>query len=519
MTANKRIFLNIIATYGRSLYALAVGLFSSRWVLMTLGQTDYGLFGVVGGLVAFVAFFNTIMAGSVGRFYAYAVGQTRRTDTRELRLDECRRWFSIAVAIHTSLPVVLTIIGWPVGEWAVCNILVIPPDRVAACLWVWRFSCVACFFSMVNVPFQAMYTAKQEIAELTIYSFATTTLNFIFLYYAVSHPGDWLVRYSCWTCFLSVTPQLLICLRACLVYQECRFSLPFVWDGVRFKKILSYAGARFFGAFATIFTNQGTALLVNRYLGPMGNAAMTVANSASSHALTLSNSLSGALWPAITNAAGEKRRDVVIKLSNTACKFGAILVLIFAIPLSVEIQWVMRIWLKTPPAGADFLCTVLLYVLAVDKMTDGLWMSIFAEGKIAAYEITIGIVGASLLFIVWFFLGLGWGVVAYGVARAIGKIPSVVIRLHYAHKIVGINPWIWIKTIGLPILFCTVLSVLVSLLPRVMMGESFVRTMLSTALTWTVFIPCIWFFSLDLDEKAFVATRVKKFTGGLLTHG
>lgn len=50
MTQNQRIFLNVVATYGRSLYALVVGLFSSRWVLMSLGQTDYGLYGVVGGL-------------------------------------------------------------------------------------------------------------------------------------------------------------------------------------------------------------------------------------------------------------------------------------------------------------------------------------------------------------------------------------------------------------------------------------------------------------------------------------
>jgi hypothetical protein len=38
MSPNKRIFLNIIATYGRSLYALVLGLFTARWVLQALGQ-------------------------------------------------------------------------------------------------------------------------------------------------------------------------------------------------------------------------------------------------------------------------------------------------------------------------------------------------------------------------------------------------------------------------------------------------------------------------------------------------
>ena len=60
MTPNRRIFLNIVATYGRSVFALFCGLFSSRWVLMSLGQEDYGFWGVVGGLVAFIGFITAL---------------------------------------------------------------------------------------------------------------------------------------------------------------------------------------------------------------------------------------------------------------------------------------------------------------------------------------------------------------------------------------------------------------------------------------------------------------------------
>ena len=34
MTANRRIFLNIVATYGRSLYALVIGFFCGWWLVM-----------------------------------------------------------------------------------------------------------------------------------------------------------------------------------------------------------------------------------------------------------------------------------------------------------------------------------------------------------------------------------------------------------------------------------------------------------------------------------------------------
>ena len=65
MTQNRRIVLNIVATYVspegvarvakralcgvRSVYGAVLGLFTARWVLMSLGQVDYGLFGVIGG--------------------------------------------------------------------------------------------------------------------------------------------------------------------------------------------------------------------------------------------------------------------------------------------------------------------------------------------------------------------------------------------------------------------------------------------------------------------------------------
>ena len=150
MTENRRIVLNIVATCGRSLFALACGVFGGRWALMSLGEVNYGLHGLVAGLTVFISFFNDVLGASLGRFYALAVGRARVMG--DDGVEECRRWFSLAVLIHAILPVCLFVVGWPVGEWAIRHYLTIPPDRVAACLWVFRFSCVGCFIGMVSVP-------------------------------------------------------------------------------------------------------------------------------------------------------------------------------------------------------------------------------------------------------------------------------------------------------------------------------------------------------------------------------
>ena len=91
MTANRRIFLNIVATYGRSLYALVIGLFCGRWTLMSLGQEDYGLWGVVGGLTVFISLLNSILAGTVGRFHALSVGASTVASDKCQALEEWLR--------------------------------------------------------------------------------------------------------------------------------------------------------------------------------------------------------------------------------------------------------------------------------------------------------------------------------------------------------------------------------------------------------------------------------------------
>ena len=77
MTQNRRIVLNIVATYGRSLYALVLGLFTARWVLMSLGQVDYGLFGVVGEMVG-----RWLGRGENGKIYGNVMNVARQISRR-----------------------------------------------------------------------------------------------------------------------------------------------------------------------------------------------------------------------------------------------------------------------------------------------------------------------------------------------------------------------------------------------------------------------------------------------------
>lgn len=474
---------------------------------MALGEVDYGLMGLVGGLTAFISFINSLMSTAVARFFAFSVGKAQATGSEGL--DDCRRWFNVALLIHSVVPVILLILGYPAGVWAVRSFLTIPADRVPDCIWVWRFVCLSCFLSMVSVPFNAMYTAKQYIAELTIYTFVTATLNVVFLYYAVSHPGSWLVGVSLWTCILGIIPQVIIALRALWIFPECRIMPHYMTDRARIKEIAIYAFYRFFGALSIMIKSQGIAILVNKFLGPAKNASMNVASSVSGHCNGLSGAFLGALSPAITNAFGAGDMGRVKKLSFEACKMSAVMTLIFVLPLIVEVQEIFRLWLKNPPDGAANVCVFLMIALVLENMTCGLYIPIFASGIIKGYQITCLIFGVLVLPIAWVLMVLGHGLVSIAYALLSGQIFYAVIRVYFTKRICGFSPKKWVFGIFMPVVCSSVISVFVGMsLVLAWLKPSFIRVIITTIMVNLTFIPLVWFFVLDDAERSIVKNKL-----------
>lgn len=485
---------------------------------MALGEVDYGLMGVVGGLTVFISFFNNILAGSISRFYAFSVGAAQKGGNEQAGLEECRRWFSVASSIHTIVPLALMLIGYPIGIWAIENYLTIPPDRVHTCLWVFRFVCVSCLLSMVSVPLQAMYTAKQYIAELTIYSFVTSTLNVVILYYMVTHPGVWLATLAFWLCLLSVVPSLIISIRAYIIFPECRLRRKHLFNLPDIRELLSFAGWNFFGALGNLLKGQGLAILVNKMLGPVFNASMNIANTVAGHTQTLSGAMVGAFMPAITSARGAEDRGRMISLVHKTCKFGAVLILPFAIPLVIEIEEVMIIWLKNPPAQSGFLCVWLMAVLILEKMTTGHWVVISANGKIAWYQFIVGLLFVATLPIAWIMMKCGLGIYAVGYALFTTLALVAIVRIIAVKILLNISPRYWMFRILVPIIGVSVISAAVGYIPSLYMAASFWRVCVTTVVSNVVLIPLILFIVLDASEREFFKAKLNVLVSKIRAH-
>ena len=511
MTQNRRILLNTLATYGRSVFGVLCGIFSTRWVLEALGQVDFGLYAVVGGMAIFLSFLNIQLAGAVSRYYAYSIGQAKVAVDVDSGIKECRAWFTTAVLIHTVVPLVLVIVGWPIGIYAIkYGWISVPMERLDACLWVWRFVCVFAFFGMLTIPFQAMYTAKQYIAELTIYSFIQTFAKTAFIYYMVVTPKDWLVSYAFAMGLITVLPQIVICLRAWKVFPECRIMPSALKEFNRVKNVASYAIWTAIGGMGYVASHQCMGILHNNFFGARIVSAFGISQTVSGEAASLTSALQGAFQPAITTACGSGDLNGMREMAFRVCKVGTLLTLMFAIPMALEIDEVLRLWLKTPPPYASPMCLCTLAFIVIEKLSCGHLTAVNATGKIARFQVVRGILRTLVIPLAIIPAWLDWGPVAVSAALPVSVVFVDIGDVIIARNRVGMSVRRWVKDVVFSMGIVTILSFAVGMMPRLFLSASFWRVVLTTVFSLGTLSLCAWFVVLSKNEQDRLRCRVMR---------
>lgn len=503
--------MNTAATYARMILSAGFTLFASRWVLDALGQTDFGLYSLVGSVIVFIIFLNSVMSGSASRFYSLSIG---RGDSQELA-----NWFNAAFGLHAALATILVLVGWPLGEWVVANWLTVPVDRQPTCLWVFRVSLISAFVNMVSVPFVGMFYARQRIAELAVWGLLQTFLVFCLGYGIGYFQGDRLLAYSIGMVGILVLVQSIQVGRAIGLFPECRPDRRRCFNPARVRRIASFAGWNLIGTTGGLLRDQGTAILLNLHFGPTMNAAYGVATQVSAQTNQLASAMLGAFTPEITAREGRGERGGMLSLAHQASKFGTILVMLFAIPLMVEMDFVLRLWLHDPPAHAAGFCRFMLATFLVERTTTGLMIALNAKGSIAAYQITVG--GGLLLT-----LPLAWFLVRWtGIPTSVGGAILLTMlgvslgRAYWAARHLDSSIVGWLKGVVAPCLVVGAVSALAGMAVHVAIPDSIPRMLLVGIVSVTTILAGAWFVSFSATEKVFLIGKVAALKSRLGSRG
>jgi O-antigen/teichoic acid export membrane protein len=517
MTSSQRIVFNTLATYGRSVLTFGLNLFTARWVLLALGQVDLGLFGVVGSIIGFVGFISMVMSGAVTRFYAYSIGHGKTLSPPDALVD-LRQWFNTALAVYLVLPLLLVLIGLPIGEYAIRHWLTIPPDRLAASLWVFRISLLGAFLGMAAVPYTAMYTAYQFITVLVVFDVIRAVLLFFGTLALLSYPGDRLIAYAVLMMFVSAGTPLMLVMLARLRFTACRVVWREWFDRSRLVKLFSFAGWQMFGGVGAILRNQGSAILVNLHFGPSANAAYSISNQISGQASTLAGAIQNALTPAITTAEGSGHREQAIDLSLRACKFSTFLALVLILPLLLEMDEVLHLWLKVPPDHTAVLSCCMMTMMIIDKLTFGHMILVAAHGRIALYQAMLGTVFILTLPLAWLLIKLGMGIISVGIAFVATVSVASIGRVIFCRSLFGMNPKIWLIRVVGPLVMLMVIAGGLGALCVWSFPSGLPRLCLTVAVVEVVILTLGWWGVFDAKERGFalrmfsaISQKVKAF--------
>lgn len=339
-SSNRKIAKNTFYLYGRLLLSIGVSLYTVRVVLETLGVQNYGIYGVVGSIVTVFGFLNGTMAGATSRFLNFELG----TENRE-RLNAT---FSTALLIHLSIPILLLLLGETVGLWFVNNRLDIAPERMVAANWAYQMSLLASVFTIIQIPYTAAIMAHEKMNVYALTELLHVILKFLILLPLIFFKQfDNLIFYSVLIVLVSMTVFLVYrgyCVRH---FSECRCH-PAVHRDL-LKEMLSFSGWDVYGNLAHTLRAQGMIVILNRIGGTVLNAAGTITMQVSGTLTSFASSLISAFRPQIIQNYAACDYARMLSLLNNCARYCFLLMGLFAVPMIIEMDYILRIWLVDPP--------------------------------------------------------------------------------------------------------------------------------------------------------------------------
>jgi O-antigen/teichoic acid export membrane protein len=354
-----------------------------------------------------------------------------------------------------------------------------------------------------------MFAAHQLISELALFGIFQSICGFVGAWFLLNAQSDRLIFYALLMAAISSGTTLVQMIRAIVKFKACRPCISYLYDKDYLKQLFGYVSWKMLGMSCVVLRTHGVPVLANLFYGPLVNAAYSVANRVSIQATSLSSAMMGAFQPALTSAEGKGDRQKMLAMAMQASKFGTLLILFFVIPLTLEMQTVLHLWLVNPPLYADGLCQWMLAILVIDRMTSGSMMAVNALGRIAAYELIQGSVIALSLPLMWLFFHLDMGPVSIGFAVFVSTAIYCAGRLAFSKYLLQLSVSAWIQQVAIPVSLLIAGASAAGLGIMHIFDTGFLRLCLTSAVTTTVTAGIGWFWLLTTIERQHCISLIK----------
>lgn len=395
---NKRIIKNTILLYIRMLLVMIVSLYTVRVVLSVLGEEDYGIYNVVGGVVIMFSFLSRTLASGSQRYFAFELG---RKDY--VRLNDV---FCVTVYMYLAVCIIIIVLAETIGLWFIHNKMTIPHDRMNTVNWIYQFSIVSFCVSIIATPYQAVIIAREEMGVYAFAGILEVLLALVFAYLLRLINYDSLLVYGLFMLLIAILVNSIYVVYALRKYKESK--LKRFWEGRLAKEIFSYSGWNLYGAVANVVRDQGVNLLINVFFTPVINAARGLANQVNNALSSFAFNFYTAVRPQVTKNYAKGDIDSTMSLVFSSSKLSFYLILFIAVPVMVFANPVLELWLEKVPDYTVLFMRLSIIVAMVDSISNPLMTLVQATGKVKKYQLVIGTLLILNLPFSWLLLVLGF---------------------------------------------------------------------------------------------------------------
>lgn len=428
---------------------MLVSLYTSRVILHALGIEDYGLYNVIGGVVALFSFLRTSMTKSTQRFLNVEMA---KPDGR------LRETFSVSLTIHIIIAVIALILAETIGLWFLNTYIQIPDGRELAANVVYQSTVISLVLTIVSVPYNASIIAHERMGYFAVVSIVDCFLKLGICYIVMLGGFDRLIIYG-WlmmgVTLVNVLMYALYCFRKCP-----ETSMRLMYDKELFKDMLGYTTWTVVGQVAIVGTNQGNNILVNMFHSVTANAAMGVASQVNGAVVSLTSNFQTAFNPQITKSYAARDFDYLKFLVYSTSKISYYMLMIVCLPLMFNIDTILGIWLKEVPLYAGTFCILVLCNSILNALSAPLNFSVLSSGKIKWFQIVTSLVYLSDLVIVYILFSFGLPPYTALAVKVSIMVAILFVRLYFANREVEcINLSSYLKEVLIPLIIATIISV------------------------------------------------------------
>lgn len=496
--ANKRLIKNTVFLYFRMFLLMAITLYTSRIVLQTLGIKDYGVYNAVGGIVAMFGILTTSLSGAISRFITVELGKGNISRLKDV--------FYTSLTVQIIMSLTTAILCEFIGGWFLISYMQIPEGREIAAHWVLHCSILTFVVSLINIPFNSVIIAHERMSTFAYISILEAVLKLGVAYSLFISNADKLITYAVLMLSIQVMLAIIYALYCRVHFEETKGNSKF--DKKLFKEMWSFAGWNLLGSSAHILNTQGVNMIINVFFGVVLNAARGIGNQVNGAVIQFVNNFMMALNPQITKsyATGDRQTSYILACRGAKCSY--FLMYCLALPIMIEAQQILNIWLATPPEHASSFVVWTLLASLTTVIGTPLLTLILASGDIKSYQMKITALSCLPFPLTWIAFKMGADAIWAYIIYFIVYYAIIYVRLVLVHDKTGIPYTLYMKDVVLRIHLVSIISAIVPMSMLILKPTLF-RLIGVTIVSIVSVIMCSYYLGLTKPERTKVYNKIR----------